>query len=78
MKTFAYYCDKCKTEGVADFGLINYNPKSCGSEYITECDCGNLLTEVEIEASGLEIDRDKPACLCADCAQAQLESPYRD
>jgi hypothetical protein len=78
MKTFSFYCSECKADDERTFGLINYNPNGCGSEYLTDCDCGNLLTEVSIEASDEEIDRDKPACECKDCAESHLETPYSD
>jgi hypothetical protein len=78
IKTFSYYCTECKADDETDFGLINYNPAGCGSEYLADCVCGNLLTEIAIEASDEEIDRDKPACLCKDCSQAQLETPYSE
>lgn len=78
IKTFPFYCTECRADDETDFGLIEYTPARCGSEYVAHCVCGNLLTEVAIEATDKEIDSDKPICLCKDCSQAQLETPYSD
>lgn len=78
IKTFSYYCNTCHTSDETDFGLIEYWPSGCGSEYLADCVCGNLLTEIAIDETDGEIENSKPACLCKDCAESHLETPYSD